>query len=289
LRGAKLVFADIREDTLNIDETRLLDLFTPRTRTVVPVHYAGVGCEMDAIVSAATQAGVDVVEDNAHGFTGTYRGKNLGTFGRLATLSFHETKNFSSGEGGAIIINDPSLVEQAEILREKGTNRSKFWRGEVDKYTWQGVGSSYLPSDLNAAVLLAQLKHQAWIQTQRHRVWDTYHTELREWAQSQGVRQPIVPSDCVHSAHIYYLLFPASGAADAFRGHLRRRGILAVTHYVPLHSSPFGLRLSGGDASCPVADDVATRLVRLPLYADLDDIGVERVVSAVREFQTATG
>jgi len=289
LRGAKLVFADIRGDTLNIDETRLLDLFTPRTRAVVPVHYAGVGCEMDAIVSAATQAGVDIVEDNAHGFTGTYRGRNLGTFGRLATLSFHETKNFSSGEGGAIIINDPSLVERAEILREKGTDRSKFWRGEVDKYTWQGVGSSYLPSDLTAAVLLAQLKHHEWIQKQRHRVWDTYHAELRGWAESQGVRQPIVPSDCVHSAHIYYLIFPAPDAAEAFIDHLRHHGILAVTHYVPLHSSPFGVRLSGGEAACPVADDVAARLVRLPLYADLDDLAVRRVISAVCEFPAATG
>src|SRR5207245_2348120 len=205
LRGAKPGFADIRADTMNIDEKQLESLITPRTKAIVVVHYAGVGCEMDSIMATANRHGVAVVEDNAHGLFAKYRGRFLGTFGRLATLSFHETKNFTCGEGGALLINDPTLDERAEIIREKGTDRSRFFRGEVDKYTWVDIGSSYLPSDLLAAFLQAQLEHRDQIQSRRREIWEAYSRELASWAEATGVRLPITPSECEQSYHMFYV------------------------------------------------------------------------------------
>jgi dTDP-4-amino-4,6-dideoxygalactose transaminase len=287
LRGARPVFADVRPDTLNLDEAQLESLITPRTRAIVPVHYAGVGCEMDAILDIAQRHDLEVIEDNAHGFLGTYRGRLLGSFGALSTLSFHETKNFTCGEGGALVINDPRFAERAEIVREKGTNRSKFFRGEIDRYTWVDLGSSYLPSDMLAAYLLAQLEERERVQARRLAQWDRYREELADWAGEQGVRLPVVPPHCVHPAHIFYLLFPSLDVRQAFIEHLKARRILAVFHYVPLHLSGFGSELGrrlGGEQSCPVSADVADRLVRLPLYYDLSESDQTRVLEAVRSF-----
>jgi dTDP-4-amino-4,6-dideoxygalactose transaminase len=284
LRGVRPVFADIRPDTLNLDEARLPALRTPKTKAVVPVHYAGVGCEMDAIMALAREQGIAVVEDNAHGLFGRYRGRWLGAFGALATQSFHATKNFSCGEGGALLINDASLIERAEILREKGTDRSKFFRGQVDKYTWVDMGSSYLPSDLLAAVLLAQLEARETIQARRRAIWETYAGNLCGWAASCGARLPIVPEHCEQSYHMFYLLMPSLEVRQAFIAHLRARGVTAVFHYQPLHLSPMGRQFGGRQGDCPVTESVSDRLVRLPLYNTMDEAAVSRVVAAVTEF-----
>jgi dTDP-4-amino-4,6-dideoxygalactose transaminase len=286
LRGARPVFADIRSDTLNLDETRLERLFTPHTRAVVPVHYAGVGCEMDAIVEIALARGATVVEDNAHGLFGRYRGRPLGTFGCLATQSFHETKNFTCGEGGALLINDPALVEPAEIIREKGTNRSRFFRGQVDKYTWVGLGSSYLPSDILAAFLLAQLERREAIQAQRARIWARYRDGLAGWAAERGVRLPVVPGHCESSWHLFHLLLPDLASRQRFIAHLKARGILAVFHYLPLHLSEMGRRYGGKPGDCPVTEDVSDRLVRLPFYNSLSESDQDRVIDVILSFQT---
>jgi dTDP-4-amino-4,6-dideoxygalactose transaminase len=283
LRGARPVFADSRPDTLNMDEAQLESLVTPRTKAIVPVHYAGVGCEMDVILDVARRHGLEVIEDNAHGLFGTWRGRLLGSFGAMSTLSFHETKNFTCGEGGALVINDSRFAERAEIVREKGTNRSKFFRGEVDRYTWVDLGSSFLPSDLLAAFLLAQLEKRAEVQARRLAQWDRYAAELAGWAAGHGVRLPVVPPHCVHPAHIFYLLFPGLDVRQAFIEHLKARSILAVFHYVPLHLSELGRRL-GGEQHCPVAEDVADRLVRLPVYYDLSADEQARVIEAVLAF-----
>ena len=269
LRGARPVFADIHPSTLNIDESRLEPLFTARTRALVVTHYAGVGCEMDAIVEIARRHGVPVVEDNAHGLFGTYKNQPLGTFGALATLSFHETKNFSCGEGGALLLNDSDYVDRAEILREKGTDRSRFFRGEVDKYTWVDLGSSYLPSDLQAAYLYAQLEARESILTKRRRIWNTYESELGEWARSHDVRMPSVPEHCKHPFHLFYLLLPSLAHREKLIEHLKSKGILSVFHYPPLHLSPMGIRLGGKPGDCPVAESVSDRLLRLPFYNGL--------------------
>ena len=285
LRGGRPVFADIRPDTLNIDEAALESLVTPKTKAIVVVHYAGVACEMDAIMATAKAHGIGVVEDNAHGLFGRYRGRNLGTFGSLATLSFHETKNVTCGEGGALLINDPALVERAEILREKGTNRSRFFRGLVDKYTWVDIGSSYLPSELLAAVLLGQLEARQKIQEQRHRIWDMYATALRGWANERGAVLPIVPAHCEQPAHIFYVLLPTLTERTSLIKHLKSRGILAVFHYLPLHLSPMGLSLGGKPGMCPVTEDVSDRLLRLPLYKDLSETDQARVIDALLEWR----
>jgi dTDP-4-amino-4,6-dideoxygalactose transaminase len=287
LRGARPVFADIREDTLNLDESRLEALITPRTRAIVVVHYAGVGCEMDAIMKIADRHAITVIEDNAHGLFGRYRGRNLGTFGQMATLSFHETKNITCGEGGALLVNAPALVERAEIIREKGTNRSQFFRGQVDKYTWIDVGSSYLPSDLLAAFLLAQLEAAESIQQQRRQIWTTYERGLREWADENGVRLPIIPADCDQPFHMFYLLLPTLADRQRLIEHLRRAGILAVFHYLPLHLSPMGLRFGGKPGDCPVTEDVSDRLLRLPFYNTLSAQDQALVIETVRSFKPA--
>jgi len=283
LRGAKPVFCDIRPDTLNMDEMLLPDLITPRTKAIVPVHYGGVGCEMDAIMALAGEHRLAVVEDNAHGLFGRYRGKPLGTFGALATQSFHETKNLHCGEGGALLVNDPRLAERAEIIREKGTNRSRFFRGEVDKYTWVDLGSSYLPSDLLAAFLLAQLENADGIQQKRRTIWQFYADGLAGWARAAGVGLPFIPPHCDQAYHLFYLLMPSLEERQRLIAGLKERGILSVFHYLPLHCSPMGISLGGKPGDCPVCEEMSDRLVRLPFYNDLGIADQERIVSAVRE------
>ncbi len=285
LRGARPVFIDIRPDTLNLDEAQLERLVTPRTKAIVVMHYAGVGCEMNAITDIATRHGVPLVEDNAHGLFGKYRGKNLGSFGTFATQSFHETKNISCGEGGALVINDPSYIERAEIIREKGTNRSRLFRGQVDRYTWVDVGSSYLPSDILAAFLFAQLEQRDWIQNARRRVWERYDSELRAWAEANGVRRPIVPQECEQPYHMYYLLLPSLQSREKLIAHLKARGILAVFHYLPLHLSEMGQRFGGRAGDCPVTEDLSDRLLRLPFYNELSEAEQDEVIAAIQEFR----
>jgi dTDP-4-amino-4,6-dideoxygalactose transaminase len=283
LRGARPVFADIRRDTLNMDDGLLDSLVTARTKAVVPVHYAGVGCELDAILDVANRHGLSVVEDNAHGLFGSYRNRPLGSFGVLATQSFHETKNFACGEGGALLINDSTLIERAEVLREKGTNRSRFFRGQVDKYSWVDVGSSYLPSDLLAAVLCAQLESRGSIQAARRDIWNRYDAALRPWADAHGVGTPVVPSHCSQAFHMYYLMLPSLARRQALIARLRARGIMSVFHYLPLHLSDMGLRFGGVAGQCPVTEDVSERLLRLPFFTALAPSQQEEVIVGVIE------
>ena len=288
IRGAKAVFADIRPDTLNLDETKLEALITPRTRAIVPVHYAGVGCEMDAIVALANAKNVTVVEDNAHGLFGTYRGRQLGTFGALSTQSFHETKNFTCGEGGALLVNasaGETVAARAEIVREKGTNRSQFFRGQVDKYTWVDFGSSYVLSDLLGAMLLGQLEQRVEIQRRRRMVWERYERELASWAVSQGVSLPAVPAHCTQAFHMFYLLLPDLERRTAFIEHLKVGGAAAVFHYLPLHLSPMGVRFGGKVGDCPVTEALADRLVRLPFYTELSESDQAQIIEAVKAFR----
>jgi dTDP-4-amino-4,6-dideoxygalactose transaminase len=289
LRGARPVFVDIRPDTLNIDERLVEQAITSRTRAVVIVHYAGVACEMDAILAMAARRGIPVIEDNAHGLFGTYKDRPLGSFGLFATQSFHETKNVTCGEGGALIINDPSYVERAEIIREKGTNRSRFFRGQVDKYSWVEPGSSYLPSDLLAAFLLGQLEAADEIQRRRAAAWQRYDDALRDWALREGVRQPTVPSDRRQAYHMYYLLLPTTGRRDALIAFLCEREIQAAFHYVPLHTSEYGQRLGYRAGQFPLTESVSDRLVRLPMFNDLRSEEQERVIEAVRAFSCTPG
>ena len=284
LRGAKPVFIDVRPDTLNFDERQFDELVTERTRAAVPVHYAGVGCEMDAILQVAGQSGVAVVEDNAHGLFGTYRGRQLGTFGCMASQSFHETKNFSCGEGGALLINDRRFIERAEIIREKGTDRSRFFRGLVDKYTWTDIGSSYLPSDLLAAVLLGQFEAKDSIQARRRRIWERYSVGLAEWAQQVGARLPVVPDDREHPYHMFYLLMPSLEARQGLMARLRSKGILSVFHYLPLHLSEMGRRFGGQQGQCPVTEDVSDRLLRLPFFNRLSEAEQDLVMETIQGF-----
>jgi dTDP-4-amino-4,6-dideoxygalactose transaminase len=284
LRGARPVFADVRPDTLNLDESLLERLITPRTKAIVPVHYAGVACEMDEILRISRRHRIPVVEDNAHGLFARYNGKYTGTFGVLATQSFHETKNFTCGEGGALLVNDPELSERALVLREKGTNRNRFFRGQVDKYTWVDIGSSYVPSDLLAAFLKAQLEAREQIQCKRRGVWQYYWHSLEAWAQRRGVRLPIVPKECEQSYHMFYLLMPSLDQRQALISHLKERGILSVFHYVPLHLSEMGLKWGSGKEDCPVTVDVSERLLRVPFYNDLSEDEQSAVVEAIIEF-----
>ncbi len=285
LRGCKPVFVDIRPDTLNIDEKLIEAAITERTKVIVVVHYAGISCEMDTILGIAQRYGLPVVEDNAHGLFGKYQGKPLGSFGVLATQSFHETKNISCGEGGALLINDLSLTDRAEILREKGTNRSLFFRGEVDKYSWMDIGSSWLPSDILATLLLSQLEERDQIQMTRKKIWQTYHAELREWAALHEVRQPIIPTLCDQAWHLYYLLMPTPEKRDAFLGHLREAGVGAVFHYLPLHLSKFGSRFGGKEGDLPVTEALHAQLVRLPFYTSMTESDQAYVIQNVLSFK----
>jgi dTDP-4-amino-4,6-dideoxygalactose transaminase len=284
LRGANPVFIDVRPDTLNLNEAKLEQLITPRTKAIVPVHYAGVGCEMDTIMDVAGRYGISVVEDNAHGIFAKYKGKYLGTFGTFATQSFHETKNFNCGEGGALLINDPQSIERAEIIREKGTNRSRFYRGQVDKYTWVDIGSSYLPSDMLAAYLYAQLEAREQIQNKRQQIWEYYNEHLQEWAEENGIRLPIVPEYCDQAYHMFYLLMPSLSVRQALIAHMKERDIITPFHYLPLHLSDVGRKFDGKPGDCPVTEDVSDRLVRLPLYNDLTEADLVRIVGAIKEF-----
>ncbi len=287
LRGAQPVFIDIRPDTLNFDERLFASLITPRTRAAIPVHYAGVGCEMDEILATAARHGLMVVEDNAHGLLGRYRGRWLGRMGALATLSFHETKNFSCGEGGALIVNDPRFVARAEIIREKGTNRSRFFRGEVDKYTWVDVGSSYVLGDLLAAFLLAQLEERHDIQARRRTLWERYATSLASLARSHGLGLPHVPPHCEQAYHMFYLLTRNPAERTALIAHLKARHIHAVFHYVPLHLSDMGRRCGGRAGQCPVTEDISERLLRLPFYNAMTPAEQDAVIEAVLAFYAA--
>jgi dTDP-4-amino-4,6-dideoxygalactose transaminase len=281
MRGAIPVFSDIRPDTLNLDERNLEALITPRTKAILPVHYAGVACEMDTICEIAQRHGVAIVEDNAHGLFGRYKHRYLGTFGCLATQSFHETKNVSCGEGGALLINDPALQERAEIVREKGTDRSRFFRGLVDKYTWVDIGSSYLPSELLAAFLYAQLEQREEIQGRRRRIWQLYDDSLAAWARRVGARLPIVPPECEQAFHMYYVLLPSVRQRDALIASLASQRIGSVFHYLPLNASPMGQRFGGKAGQCPVTEDVSGRLLRLPFYYDLMPQQQARVIDAI--------
>jgi dTDP-4-amino-4,6-dideoxygalactose transaminase len=283
LRGARPVFVDVRPDTLNLDERLLESTITPRTKAIVLVHYAGVGCEMEAILAMAQSHDIAVIEDNAQGLFGKYKGQFLGTFGRLGALSFHETKNITCGEGGALLINDQQYAERAEIIREKGTNRSRFFRGQVDKYTWVDMGSSYLPSDLLAAFLCAQLEAREKIQTARARIWHHYFDGLKEWAEANGVSLPHVPGHCEQSYHLFYLLVPSLQARTRLIAQLREQGIASVFHYLPLHLSEMGQRLGGRPGDCPVTEAMSDRLVRLPFYNDLTPAEQDRVIEAVQQ------
>jgi dTDP-4-amino-4,6-dideoxygalactose transaminase len=284
LRGARPVFIDSREDTLNLDEKQLERLITPRTKAIAVVHYAGVGCEMNRVLEIAARHGIAVVEDNAHGLFGKYHGRPLGSFGALATQSFHETKNISCGEGGALVLNSGALTHRAEILREKGTNRASFFRGHVDKYTWVDIGSSYVPSDCLAAFLYAQLEQAAQIQNARAAIWNRYKSGLTDWASEHGVRLPCIPRECEHSYHMFYMLMPSLADRQALIQHLAERGILGVFHYLPLNVSPMGVKHGGKAGDCPVAESVSDRLIRLPLYFDLSEAQQHSVIEAVRAF-----
>jgi dTDP-4-amino-4,6-dideoxygalactose transaminase len=284
LRGARPVFADVRADTLNLDESQLERHITPRTRAIVVVHYAGVGCEMDTILEIAGRYNIPVVEDNAHGLFGSYKGRPLGSFGCLATQSFHETKNITSGEGGALIINDPALIERAEIIREKGTNRSRFFRGQVDKYSWVDVGSSYLPSEILAAFLFGQLENWKEIQEKRKNIWNRYWQELHPWAEENGVHLPNVPVYCDQPYHMFYMLLPALEQRQALISQLKTEDIYAVFHYLPLHLSDMGVKFGGKVGDCPVTEDISDRLVRLPLFFDISGDEQARVISSIKAF-----
>ncbi len=282
LFGARPVFVDVDPRTLNLDPKHLEAAITPRTRAIVPVHYAGVACDMEAIMGIAAKHGIEVVEDNAHGLFGSLGGRSLGSFGSLSTLSFHETKNVSCGEGGALILNRPEWVEKAEIAQEKGTNRSRFLMGLTDKYTWVAPGSSYLLSDLNAAILWANLEQMDRVQRHRLELWDRYQSGLQEWCREHGVEQPHLPQGAQHPAHLYFLLLPDLEKRQQLMMYLRSHNVQAAYHYQPLHISPMGLHYGGGDADCPGAVAAAQRLIRLPLYAELSFAEQDRVLDLIR-------
>ena len=283
LRGATPIFADIRPDILGLDERQLASLVSPRTKAIVVVHYAGVGCQMDVISRFAAERGIVVVEDNAHGLFGAFQGRPLGSFGAFSTLSFHETKNLTCGEGGALVINDAAHVDRAEIVREKGTDRTRFKRGLVNKYEWIDVGSSYLPSEILAAMLQSQLEARDVIQARRAAIWHRYEQGLAGWAAANGVTLPQVPADREQSYHMFYLLMPTEASRARVMAHLKERAVLAVSHYLPLHSSPVGRSLGGAAADCPVTDRVASVLLRLPFYTQLTDAEQDEVIELVTQ------
>jgi len=284
LRGAAIRFVDIRPDTLNIDEDRIEQAITPKTKVIVPVHYAGVSCQMDAIMAIAERHNLLVVEDAAQGVNATYNGRYLGTIGDLGCLSFHETKNFISGEGGALVINNPGFIERAEIIREKGTNRAKFFRGQVDKYTWVEIGSSYLPSDLIAAFLYAQLEQAEEITNQRQSIYARYASGLKPLADAGILRLPHTPAGCTHNAHMFYIIVKDEPTRRRFIAYLKENNIQSVFHYIPLHTSPMGMQYGCTPGSLPVTEDMSERLVRLPCYYELGHEDQDRIISCVFSF-----
>jgi len=286
MHGAKIIFADIKEDTLNINESKVENLITNRTRAIVVVHYGGVACEMDHLIALSNKYNLDIVEDNAHGLYGQYRDRNLGSIGDIATQSFHGTKNISCGEGGALILNNPKFFPRAEIIREKGTNRARFLRGQVDKYTWLDKGSSYVMSDILAALLYAQLTFAEHIQNKRKKVWETYNEELNKWAQNCGVLTQYVPSYCSHPYHLFYLLLPNKKLRDHFIEFLADQGISAVSHYQPLHSSDFVRRSKKlKNDNCPVTTKISDCIVRLPLFSSMSEDQLSHVIQSVQKFK----
>lgn len=284
LHGATPVFADIRADTLNLDETQLKKYITSRTRAVIPLHYAGVACAMDAISEIAKRNNLVVIEDNAHGLSGAFQHKPLGSWGQMAALSFHETKNYTCGEGGALLINDEHYIERAEIIREKGTNRQAFFRGEVDKYSWVDLGSSYVLSDILASMLLAQLECFDQVFQKRRYLWEQYRTDLAAWAETRGVQIPAVPAHCQQAYHLFYLLMPSEALRDQFIAYLRGHGFHAVFHYLPLHLSQMGRRFSGQGGDCPVTESISARRIRLPLYFGLKEEDQQYIIQTVTDF-----
>lgn len=284
LRGAKLVFVDIRPDTMNIDEKLIEDAITDKTRAIVPVHYAGVGCEMDTIMDIAKRHNLVVVEDAAQGVNAFYKGRALGSIGDYGCFSFHETKNYSMGEGGAILINRPEQIEDAEIIREKGTDRSRFFRGQVDKYTWVNIGSSFLPSDINAAYLMAQLEMANEINENRLQSWARYNEGLQDLAQEGVIELPYIPEECAHNAHMFYIKTKDMEERKALISYLKERDIAAVFHYVPLHSAPAGLRFGRFHGADRYTTKESERLLRLPMYYNLSESDQQKVIDAVHGF-----
>jgi dTDP-4-amino-4,6-dideoxygalactose transaminase len=282
LRGGVPVFVDIRRDTLNIDEKLIEAAITPRTRAIVPVHYAGVGCEMEPILDLARRRDLLVIEDAAQGVMSEYRGRSLGAIGHLGTVSFHETKNVISGEGGALLVNDARFVERAEIIREKGTNRTSFFRGETEKYTWVDIGSSYLPGEIIAAFLWAQLEEAQAITARRIELWNRYHARLQAHEQAGRIRRPVVPEGCRHNAHMYYVLLPSAEHRTRLIARLEAHGISAVFHYVPLHSSPAGRRFGRAAGAMPNTDQLSSRLLRLPLWLGLGDDVLDTITAEIQ-------
>jgi dTDP-4-amino-4,6-dideoxygalactose transaminase len=285
LRGAKIVFVDIRPDTMNIDETKIEQSITDKTKVIVPVHYAGVSCEMDAIMDIASRHNLFVVEDAAQGITSTYKGKMLGTIGDLGTYSFHDTKNITSGEGGVLLINNEKFIERSEIIREKGTNRSQFFRGEIDKYGWQDLGSSYLPSELNAAILLAQLENIEKIQEKRINIWNRYFEELKS-LKSQ-IELPKIPSSCKHNAHIFYIKCKDIEERSKLIDHLKRNNIYAVFHYVPLHLSLAGKKFGILNGNDKFTTKESERILRLPLHYNISNEDIKKIVTSIKGFYNA--
>lgn len=284
LRGATVVFVDIRPDTMNIDETKIEAAITEKTKAIVPVHYAGVACEMDTIMDIAKRHNLVVIEDAAQGVMSSYKGKPLGTIGDYGCYSFHETKNYSMGEGGAILIQNPEKVEDAEIIREKGTNRSKFFRGQIDKYTWVNFGSSYLPSDMNAAYLYAQLEMADEINAARLKVWNRYYEGLKELADAGKIELPVIPEGCVHNAHMFYIKAKDLAERSALISYLKENGILSVFHYIPLHSAPAGQKFGRFHGEDVYTTKESERLCRLPMYFGLEEAQVDYIISKVRAF-----
>lgn len=284
LRGAKIVFVDIRPDTMNIDETLIEAAITDKTKAIVPVHYAGVACEMDTIMEIAKKYNLAVVEDAAQGVMSTYKGRALGSIGDYGCYSFHETKNYSMGEGGAILIKDENKISDAEILREKGTNRSRFLRGQIDKYTWVNYGSSYLPSDMNAAYLWAQLQRAKMINNDRLRAWNRYYEAFEKLETEGFVERPVVPEGCVHNAHMFYLKLRSLDERTRFIAHLKQNGIMAVFHYVPLHSAEAGLKFGRFNGEDKYTTALSERLVRLPMFYGLRDDELDYIIAKVKEF-----
>jgi len=283
LRGAVPVWCDIREDTLNIDETKIEALITPKTKAVVPVHYAGVGCEMDAIMEIAERHNLLVIEDAAQAVNATYKGRYLGTIGHLGAYSFHETKNFISGEGGALVVNDERFAERAEIIREKGTNRSQFFRGQVDKYTWVDCGSSFLPSELVAAFLYVQLEEADKINEKRLSIWHAYYKGLKPLEDAGKLRLPVIPSDCTHNAHMFYILLPTPEQRDGLIAYLKGQGISSVFHYIPLHTAPMGQKVQSDAPPLPVTEGIAPRLLRLPMFYELNFEQQQKAMDAIKQ------
>ena len=282
--GARPVFVDSRPDTLNIDDALIEEAITPKTKAIIVVHYAGVGCEMDRILTIARQYGLKVIEDAAQGVNAFYNGNALGSLGDMGTYSFHETKNFSCGEGGALCINDPALVERAEIIRDKGTNRRQFFRGQVDKYTWVDIGSSYVPSEITSAYLFGQLEQMDEITQRRRQIYQFYRLHLKHLEAEGLLRLPRIPEDCESNFHLFFVLLPKAATRDALMAHLKSQGILAVFHYIPLHGSPMGLKFGYREGDLPVAEDLAARLLRLPLFHDLTEDEQRRIVDCIAEF-----